>query len=185
MCLVPRVPELRAPVLRIGGFQSHDRTRGITHRWHRLQTRFGMVAFPEKAPPARGILRCDPIWVATHAQGGDPANSRGARDWLRPLQPAGQGLPHGQDRREHNVRRLRLPQHRPPLHPGEPEGESGLGRCAWRNRSPEAGDACPGRAGLAACPEAVDCSHTRHSEAGAPGREHRSGSNRTYVRRSP
>jgi hypothetical protein len=33
----------------------------MTHRWHRLQTRFGMVAFPEKTPPARGILRCDPF----------------------------------------------------------------------------------------------------------------------------
>ncbi len=40
----------------------------MTHRWHRLQTRFGMVAFPEKTPPARVILRCDPIWVVTHAR---------------------------------------------------------------------------------------------------------------------
>ena len=40
----------------------------MTHRWHRLQTRFGMVAFPEKTPSARGILRCDPIWVVTHAR---------------------------------------------------------------------------------------------------------------------
>jgi hypothetical protein len=27
-----------------------------------------MVAFPEKTPPARGIHRCDPIWVVTHAR---------------------------------------------------------------------------------------------------------------------
>jgi hypothetical protein len=40
----------------------------MTHRWHRLQTRFGMVAIPEKTPPARGIFRCDPIWVVTHAR---------------------------------------------------------------------------------------------------------------------
>jgi len=40
----------------------------MTHRWHRLQTRFGTVAFPEKIPPARGILRCNPIWVVTHAR---------------------------------------------------------------------------------------------------------------------
>ncbi len=40
----------------------------MTHRWHHVQTRFGMVAFPEKTPPARGILRCDPIWVVTHAR---------------------------------------------------------------------------------------------------------------------
>ena len=38
------------------------------HRRHRLQTRFAMVALPEKTPPARGILRCDPMWVATHAR---------------------------------------------------------------------------------------------------------------------
>jgi hypothetical protein len=40
----------------------------MTHRQHRLQTRFGMVAFPEKTPLARGILRYDPIWVVTHAR---------------------------------------------------------------------------------------------------------------------
>ena len=33
-----------------------------------------------------------------------------------PVQPAGQGLPHGEDRREHHLRQLRLPQHPPPLH---------------------------------------------------------------------
>jgi aryl-alcohol dehydrogenase-like predicted oxidoreductase len=31
------------------------------------------------------------------ARGGDPANPRGVRDRLRSLQPAGQGLPHGED----------------------------------------------------------------------------------------
>ena len=40
----------------------------MTHRRHHVQARFGMVAFPEKAPPARGILRRDPIWVVTHAR---------------------------------------------------------------------------------------------------------------------
>lgn len=46
----------------------HDRTRGITHRRYRLRTRFGMVAFLEKTLPARGIPRCDPICVVTHAR---------------------------------------------------------------------------------------------------------------------
>jgi len=35
-------------------------------------------------------------------------------------------------------------------------------------------DTCSDSARLAACPEAVDCSHPRHPEAGTPGREHRS-----------
>ena len=34
---------------------------------------------------------------------GDPADARGARDRLRPLQPARQGLPDRQDRREHDA----------------------------------------------------------------------------------
>ena len=31
---------------------------------------------------------------------------RGAWDWLRPLQPARRGFPHGQNRREHELRGL-------------------------------------------------------------------------------
>ena len=42
----------------------------------------------------------------------DPADARGARHRLRALQPAGQGLPHRHDRREHDVRQRRLPQQR-------------------------------------------------------------------------
>ena len=51
-----------------------------------------------------------------------------------PFSPLGQGLPHGQDRREHDVRQHRLPQHRPALHAGEPQGESGPGRSAGQDR---------------------------------------------------
>ena len=39
--------------------------------------------------------------VVATPRGGGAADARGTRDRLRPLQPAGQGLPHGQDRREH------------------------------------------------------------------------------------
>jgi hypothetical protein len=35
-----------------GAPEGHDRTRGLMHRRHRLRTRFGMVATPEKTPPA-------------------------------------------------------------------------------------------------------------------------------------
>ena len=67
-------------------------------------------------PRARGPAGHGPaervLAVVAGARGGDPADARGARDRLRPLQPAGQGLPHRQDRREHDVRQQRLPQHR-------------------------------------------------------------------------
>jgi hypothetical protein len=53
-----------------------------------------------------------------------------------------------------------------------------------QHRAAEEGNARPDRAGLAACPEAVDCSHPRHPEAGAPGREHRRSCRRAHARRS-
>ena len=37
---------------------------------------------------------------------------------LRAVQPARQGLPHRRDRRDHQLRERRLPQHRPALRPG-------------------------------------------------------------------
>ena len=43
----------------------------------------------------------------------------------------------------------------------------------------------PDRAGMAACAEAMDCSHPRHHEVGAPGGEHRSRCSRTCGGRSP
>ena len=70
--------------------------------------------------------------VVARARGGGAADARGARHRLRSLQPAGQGLPHREDRREHDVRQHRLPQHRPPLHAGGAEGEPGPGRSARR-----------------------------------------------------
>ena len=52
---------------------------------------------------------------------------------LRSLQSSRQRLPHGQDRRGYQVRQKRFPQHRPSLHAGEPQSESGVGRFAWRD----------------------------------------------------
>ena len=43
---------------------------------------------------------------------------RGTRDRLCALQPAGQGLPDGQDRRKHDLRQLRSPQPHPALYAG-------------------------------------------------------------------
>ena len=110
---------------------------------------------------------------------------RGARHRLRPLQPAGQGLPHREDRREHQARQLRLPQHHPPLHARGPEGEPGPGRPARQDRRTEAGDAGPDRPGLAARPEALDRPHPGHHEAASPGGEPRGGRRRADGRRPP
>ncbi len=50
------------------------------------------------------------LWWRRPEDGG-AADAGGARHRLRAVQPAGQGLPHGQDRREHDLRQLRLPQY--------------------------------------------------------------------------
>ena len=75
--------------------------------------------------------------VVAGAGSGDPADPRGARHRLRPLQPPGQGLPHRQDRRDHHLRHHGLPQHRPPVHPRGPQGEPGPGRPAQGHRRAE------------------------------------------------
>ena len=62
--------------------------------------------------------------------GGRAAGARGARHRLRAVQSAREGLPDREDRREHDVRQRRLPQHRAALHAGGAEGESGAGRSA-------------------------------------------------------
>ena len=59
---------------------------------------------------------------------GSPADVRGARDRLRAVQPAREGLPDRQDRREHDVREGRLPQRRPALLDGSARGQPGAGR---------------------------------------------------------
>ena len=68
--------------------------------------------------------------VDERPRSGSAAGSRGTRNRLCSVQPAGQGLPHGEDRREHQVRQHRLPQHPASLHAGGSEGESGAGRSA-------------------------------------------------------
>ncbi len=53
--------------------------------------------------------------------------ARGTRHRVRSIQPPWRGLPHGKDQGTHDVRPFRLPQHRPSLHAGGSESESGLG----------------------------------------------------------
>ena len=72
--------------------------------------------------------------VVARTRSGAVAGVRGAGHRLRALQPAGQGLPDRQDRREHHVRQGRLPQHRPPLLAGGPQGEPGARRSARLDR---------------------------------------------------
>ena len=86
--------------------------------------------------------------VVAGAGGRGAADARRARHRLRSLQPAGQGIPHRQDRREHDVRPSRLPQHRSALHAGGSEGEPGAGRSAWQ-ASREQKKATPAQIALA------------------------------------
>ena len=64
--------------------------------------------------------------LVARARAGGAADVRGARNRLRAVQPARRGVPHRQDRREHQLRRHRLPQHGPALHAGSAQGESGF-----------------------------------------------------------
>ena len=61
--------------------------------------------------------------VVARARRGDHSGARGTRHRLRSLQPAGQGLSHRRDRRQHELRQQRLPQHRSALRAGGPQGE--------------------------------------------------------------
>ena len=90
-----------------------------------------------------------------------------------PFSPLGKRVPHGQDQRRNEVRQDRFPQHRPALHAGEPQSESGPGGSARQDRRTEEGDARADRARLDARPEAVDGSHPRHNEVAPAGRKHR------------
>ena len=95
-----------------------------------------------------------------------------ARDRLRPVQPARQGLPDREDRREHAVREHRLPQHRPPLRSGGAEGEPGVRRAA-RPASPSGRARRPRRSrSRGSLRRAVGGSDPRHDEAAPPGGEH-------------
>ena len=74
--------------------------------------------------------------LVARAGGGHPADARGARDRLRALQPARQGLSYRDDRRGNGLRELRLPQHGSPLRPRGAQGEPRLRRaCSSRSRN--------------------------------------------------
>ena len=72
----------------------------------------------------------------------------------------------------------------PRFTPEARKANQGARRSAARDRGPEGGDARPDRARMVARAEALDRPDPRHHEAGAPGREHRSGGGRAHPRRS-
>ena len=108
-------------------------------------------------------------------RGGAAADARGARNRLRPVQPARKGIPDRSDRREHDVREERLPQHRPALQPRGAPGKSGARRSARWRREGEARHAGAGRARLAARAEALDRADPGDHEARPPRGEPRRG----------
>ena len=60
--------------------------------------------------------------------------------WLCTLQPARQGLPHRRNRRQDDLRRQGLPQHRAPLHAGGSQGKPRCRRASRPNRRQKEGD---------------------------------------------
>ena len=109
---------------------------------------------------------------------------RGTGDRLRALQPAGQGLPHRQDRRDHGFRRQRQSHQLAALHARGPQGEPSCGRPPGGDRRAEARHCGADRTRLAARAEAMDRPDSRHHQAQPPRREHRRGRDRADARRS-
>ena len=62
---------------------------------------------PRRPAGHRGAERV--LAVVSRAGAGDPADARGTRHRLRPVQSAWERLPHRQDRRHHDIRQLGLP----------------------------------------------------------------------------
>jgi hypothetical protein len=75
---------------------------------------------------------------------------------VRAVQPAGQRISDGEDRRGDEVQRDRLPQQRAAIQHGEPEGEPGAGGAGDGVRGAAWRDTGADRAGVADGEEAVD-----------------------------
>ena len=131
----------------------------------------GVADHPPRARRAAGDGAAERVLALVARAGGrDPADARGARDRLRPVQPARQGLPHREDRRDHDVRRAATSA--TPCRASTAESRKAnrafvdlLERIAER----EGRDAGADRARVAARAEAVDRADPRHDEA-APAR---------------
>ena len=114
--------------------------------------------------------------VVARAGDGDPADAGGTGHRLRAVQPAGRGLPHGEDRRDHDVRQHGLPHHRAPLLGGSPGGEPGTGRSS-QGRWPR------GRASRPRRSRWPGCSRRSPGSCRSPARRSCTGWKRTSARR--
>ena len=74
--------------------------------------------------------------VVARTRRGDHSDAGRARHRLRPVQSARQGIPDRRDRRRHDLRQRRLPQHRSALRAGSPEGQPADGRCDRQDSRP-------------------------------------------------
>ena len=123
------------------------------------------------------------LWWREPEAGSDP-DARGTRNRLRSVQPAGQGLSHRHDQREHQVRQHRFPQHVPRFTPEALKANQALvdllGRIAKRKKATPAQIALAWL--LAQKPWIVPIPGT--TKLHPPGGEHRSGRSRTDARRS-
>jgi aryl-alcohol dehydrogenase-like predicted oxidoreductase len=91
-----------------------------------------------------------------------------------PYSPLGKGFLTGKMTGKHDVRQFRLPRHPASLHAGGSESEPGPDQPAQQDRGTKERNTRSDRFSLAACPEALDRSHPRHPDTGAPGGEPRS-----------
>src|SRR5438046_10635009 len=93
--------------------------------------------------------------MVAETRNGCLAHSGGARHRLRALQSARQRLSHGEDRRQDDIRSLRLPQRRAAFHGRGAEGEKGLGRPDGVDRGEQTGYTYPDSTVLSACREDI------------------------------
>ena len=102
--------------------------------------RGGRAEHPPRARGSAGHRAPERVLALVAGAGGrDRADAGGARDRLRPVQPARQGLPDGEDRPEHDLRERRLPQHGPALRSGTRVRRTApSSTCSARSRSARA-----------------------------------------------
>ena len=120
------------------------------------------------------------FWREPEEDGDAHAGGTGHR--LRSIQPARQGLPDRQDRREHEIRQHRFPQQRSAVQQENRKANQALVDVITFIRKAEECDACANRARVAAGKEAVDRSDSGHNEARAPRRESWSRERRAHPR---
>ena len=121
----------------------------------------GTIRRAHAVQPVTAVQSEYSLWTQRTRSGG-AADARGARDRLRPLQPPGEGVPHGEDRRA--ARRSTAATSEPGSHDSRPEarqGEPDPGRPAPHDRRPEGCDTRADRARLVARPASRGSSRSR------------------------